>query len=360
MRGFNNSCKRSDALLQQNKSAFIQPKLTVNQPNDTYEQEADAVANKMLPPEHSAAGSTAFFKPPISSLQRSTLTEETSNTLLQNNNSQLSSTQDYIHSLSGGNTLSRQDKHFFESRMGYDFGQVKLHTDTAANESAKSIQAKAYTHGNDIVFAAGEYQPETNDGKKLIAHELTHVVQQQSTSSQVQREEQKPDRYEELKDDKKAKEVFEKLNPATLGRYCTQNCPAVAEALEEYLKTGVFPETHCDPLGEGNYGYDVSDTEFSDKIVGWDKFWKKASPNLKKHGDFLVIEAERTEKQAKDNNLTQWHYFLILNIKDKNFVVDAYTKEVTDDISGYTTRLVANSYRHAKGDFKIKKVRVSP
>ena len=337
------------------KSWFIQPKLVVNESGDEYEQEADKVANNITRPEVSEEMNT-FFKPAISSLQSGSLQADKNRD--GEDNKITASTENQVSSLTGGEPLPKKEKSFFEQKMGYDFSKVTLHKDEAANASAKDLQAKAYTHGNDIVFGANEYKPETTEGKQLIAHELTHVVQQQSAAGAIQREEQKPDRYEELKDDKKAKEVFEKLNPATLGRYCTQNCPAVAEALEEYLKTGTFPETHCDPLGEGNYGYDVGDTEFSDKIVGWDKFWKAASPNLKKHGDFLVIEAERTEKQAKDNNLTQWHYFLVLNIKGKNFVIDAFTKEVNGDLTEYTTRLIANSYRYVKGDFKIKKVRV--
>jgi hypothetical protein len=63
--------------------------------------------------------------------------------------------------------------------MGHDFGDTKIHTGSAAAQSAKAIHAKAYTLGNHIVFAEGQYQPDTYEGKKLLAHELTHVVQQQ-------------------------------------------------------------------------------------------------------------------------------------------------------------------------------------
>ncbi len=78
----------------------------------------------------------------------------------------------------GGKPLERDTKNFMQSRFGYDFGNVKIHNDGAAHQSAESINALAYTHGSDIVFGREQYQPGTNQGRQLIAHELTHVVQQ--------------------------------------------------------------------------------------------------------------------------------------------------------------------------------------
>ncbi|HEX3043668.1 MAG TPA: DUF4157 domain-containing protein [Bacillota bacterium] len=88
-----------------------------------------------------------------------------------------------MDNLNGGNPLSNTDRDFFESRFGSDFSNLKVHTDSKANETAEAINARAYTNGNDIVFAKGEYQPGTNEGKKLIAHELTHVIQQRESGS---------------------------------------------------------------------------------------------------------------------------------------------------------------------------------
>jgi hypothetical protein len=65
-----------------------------------------------------------------------------------------------------------------ETRFGYDFSQVKVHTDDKAAQSAKSVNALAYTLGDNVVFAGGKYDPRTNRGNRLLAHELTHVVQQ--------------------------------------------------------------------------------------------------------------------------------------------------------------------------------------
>ncbi len=84
-----------------------------------------------------------------------------------------------IESMHGvGEPLSEEAQAYYEQRFGNYFGDVRVHTGPQAAESAKAINAKAYTTGKDIVFGAGEYEPETESGKKLLAHELTHVVQQ--------------------------------------------------------------------------------------------------------------------------------------------------------------------------------------
>jgi hypothetical protein len=67
---------------------------------------------------------------------------------------------------------------FFEPRFGQDFSRVRVHTDAAGADAARSVQARAYTYGPHIVFGAGEYAPATAQGKHLLAHELAHVVQQ--------------------------------------------------------------------------------------------------------------------------------------------------------------------------------------
>jgi Domain of unknown function (DUF4157) len=73
-----------------------------------------------------------------------------------------------------------------EGRFGHDFSQVRVHTDARADASAQAVQAHAYTVGHDIVFRAGEYSPGSTDGQRLLAHELTHVVQQGRATGGVQ------------------------------------------------------------------------------------------------------------------------------------------------------------------------------
>jgi hypothetical protein len=78
----------------------------------------------------------------------------------------------------GGAPLPAATRALFEPRFGADFSQVRVHTGARADSTAKAISAKAFTVGSDIVFAAGQYAPESNEGQHLLAHELTHVVQQ--------------------------------------------------------------------------------------------------------------------------------------------------------------------------------------
>jgi hypothetical protein len=84
-----------------------------------------------------------------------------------------------------GQPLDPKTCSFMESRFGHDFSQVKVHTDDKSAESAQAVNALAYTVGQDIVFGSGRYAPDTLDGKKLLAHELTHTIQQHSAKSSI-------------------------------------------------------------------------------------------------------------------------------------------------------------------------------
>jgi len=78
----------------------------------------------------------------------------------------------------GGMPLPESARSFFEPRFGQDFGHVRVHADAEAAQAAHGVQARAYTVGSSIVFARGEYAPQTSTGQRLLAHELAHVVQQ--------------------------------------------------------------------------------------------------------------------------------------------------------------------------------------
>ena len=79
---------------------------------------------------------------------------------------------------SPGQPLDTGTRAFIEPRFGHDFSQVRVHTDAKAAESARAVNALAYTVGRDVVFGEGQYEPGTGEGRRLLAHELTHVVQQ--------------------------------------------------------------------------------------------------------------------------------------------------------------------------------------
>ncbi|MBC8045620.1 MAG: DUF4157 domain-containing protein [Fimbriimonadaceae bacterium] len=105
----------------------------------------------------------------------------------QNNNLETESgigLENYVTGLNGsGNNLTSETNQFFSERIGHDFSNVKIHTDQPAARSAQGINALAYTTDNHIVFNQNQFNPETENGKKLLAHELTHVVQQNGNIS---------------------------------------------------------------------------------------------------------------------------------------------------------------------------------
>ncbi len=148
----------------------VQAKLNVSQPGDPAEREAERVAHTMT-----AAPGWA--------IQRKCGACEEEDLKIQrkgpgSGNSDLAVPDDFVSSLGGGQPLEAGPRDFFEPRFGAAFGDVRVHTGAAAAESARALNARAYTLGNHIVFGAGEYQAQTDGGKRLLAHELTHVVQQ--------------------------------------------------------------------------------------------------------------------------------------------------------------------------------------
>lgn len=94
---------------------------------------------------------------------------------------------------SPGQPLETSTKTFMEPRFGRDFSTVRVHTDAKAAESARAVNALAYTVGQDVVFGAGQYAPGTSEGKKLMAHELMHVVQQRGQQEDVMQQKENTD-----------------------------------------------------------------------------------------------------------------------------------------------------------------------
>jgi hypothetical protein len=79
-----------------------------------------------------------------------------------------------------GSPLDAETRADMESRLGHDFGDVRVHTDSRAHDSAQAVNAHAYTVGSNIVFQRDKYDPSSTEGRTMLAHELTHVVQQRS------------------------------------------------------------------------------------------------------------------------------------------------------------------------------------
>ncbi len=114
---------------------------------------------------------------------------------------------------SPGQSLNGSTRAFMEPRFRHDFSQVRVHTDARAAESARTVNALAYTVGKDVVFDKGKYAPETSEGRKLIAHELTHVVQQRQNSLLTKQLEVSQDSALEQDADQSANAILQDKQP---------------------------------------------------------------------------------------------------------------------------------------------------
>ena len=164
----------------------IQTKLSISAPGDLYEQEADRIADQVMrmPDPSLARSSTDSMPVRALSLQRQCATCEDEEELQRKPNSPYTETSgsglDRVAATlrQGGRPLDLTTLVFMEPRFGADFSAVRIHTNSQAAESARSVNALAYTVGRDVVFNSGQYAPHSDSGKRLLAHELTHVVQQ--------------------------------------------------------------------------------------------------------------------------------------------------------------------------------------
>ncbi|NER78025.1 MAG: DUF4157 domain-containing protein [Leptolyngbya sp. SIO1D8] len=177
----------------------IQPKLTVSQPHDPYEQEADRVAQQIvnLPDAPLSQTVGALRATPNPHIQRRCQDcEEEQLQLKPIANHPATIPVDLASQLrtrfGTGQSLPESARAFFEPRFRRPFNHVRIHTDNWAAKAAHTLGAQAFTIGQNIVFGAGQYAPNTLTGKQLLAHELTHVVQQTAhaapVSGQVQRQ----------------------------------------------------------------------------------------------------------------------------------------------------------------------------
>jgi hypothetical protein len=208
---FNNQIKyhfddkiSSDSMSKSNipfNFANIQPKLKVSQPSDPYEQEADRIAEQVMSMSiHSKTDSSLPITRDYENkmVRRQCASCEKKKKKLQdqdqkeisisrkknvNNATNFAVSEQIANEIedvtaSGGKPLDTTTREFMESRFDYDFGKVRIHDDKKSSQSARSLNALAYTVGSDILFSDGQYNPNTSQGKNLLAHELVHVIQQ--------------------------------------------------------------------------------------------------------------------------------------------------------------------------------------
>lgn len=212
----------------------IQAKLKISSPKDKYEQEADKIAEKVVnsedwyaePGSILAQGSPNSCYRDVSEIQRQRDTEsddvdfqeadsamdhnerlriidvimgidetEENNEVVQaklNSSEEASAYSESglsLDKLSSGRSLPESTQNYFTRRLGHDFSRVRIHADEKAADIAQSINARAFTFGDDVVFNKGEYSPYSYGGMRLLAHELTHVIQQSDKiGSYIQRQ----------------------------------------------------------------------------------------------------------------------------------------------------------------------------
>lgn len=186
---------KNQCLTKNENSPFIQPKPAINNANNQYEREANAVAAQ------SRSMEKLFIqaKPDtISSLQRKcTHCEEEERLdsyrvkrkeISAEKTAACNSLEVYTGLLNGsGQPLPIEVRNFFEPRFGCDFSSIKIHDNSQAHQSSAAVNALAYTHGDHIVFGKGQYKPGTKTGKQLLAHELVHAIQQKGKQQSLQR-----------------------------------------------------------------------------------------------------------------------------------------------------------------------------
>jgi hypothetical protein len=186
------------------QAGVVKAKLTIGAPNDKYEQEADRVSEQVMRMPDPTAQRMSEDQDRDELIQTKRLTnlitplvqrqteldideevEEPIQAKFTTNPSSLVTTglENQIRTLKGGGQpLPASERAFFEPRFGANFADVRVHTDNQAARTAESINARAFTIGRDIVFATGQFLPGTHSGRSLLAHELTHALQQSSES----------------------------------------------------------------------------------------------------------------------------------------------------------------------------------
>jgi hypothetical protein len=272
---------------------FIQSRLPINQAGDQYEQEADAMAEQVM---RKCASCEKGEK--VSRKEAPPSSKKGVGGAMN------------IGSLStGGTSLPDASKNFFEPRFLRDFSQVKIHNDGQAHESANRINALAYTYGNNIVFGAHQFHPETEEGKKLLAHELTHVIQQTGTIQRKPDDQCRKDLPDiedpELlgKDFKKMKSGISAAHRARKGKIKARNEEAGA-----YYLFNIHNNAGCDavrPLVEGTEFFLIKEGLFYHQVWAQqpdtpaDKFyWGWVDKDFL---EFIEEKKQEDEDQKKKN-----------------------------------------------------------
>ena len=165
----------------QTAQRMLQAKRTISTPGDASEREADHIADRVmrmpaprLQPKCACGGECAGCRSAHPSPAPVTVARVGTDHL------ETTAAPPIVDEVlrGPGRPLDAAARAFFEPRFGRDFGAVRIHADDRASEAARSVSARAFTVGRHMVFGGGEYSPGTTEGRTLLAHELTHTIQQ--------------------------------------------------------------------------------------------------------------------------------------------------------------------------------------
>ena len=173
-------------------SIRLQSKLELSTPGDLYEQEADRISEQVMRmpgPQLQRACDCGAGCPKCRTGQQDQERESLQAKSVQSSDTRQIAAPPIVHEVlaSPGQLLDEATRVFMEPRFGHDFSQVRVHADAKAAESSRAVNALAYTVGRDVVFGTGQYAPHTSEGRRLLAHELTHVLQQSTSLVRLQR-----------------------------------------------------------------------------------------------------------------------------------------------------------------------------
>lgn len=221
----NSSSNHSTQSRDKSEESFfgVQAKLNIGKSNDKHEIEADAVADKVASKKYTKNNDTFFSPAPViqkkqnneiqkkeeseNEIQEKPLAESITpvvqlqpvkeETVQQKKQSDTQKNNPDIEqklngSKGGGSSLPENTKTEMESGFGTDFGDVRIHNDSNAVQMNKELGSQAFANGNDVYFNEGKFSPDSQSGKHLLAHELTHTVQQSGSKPAIQKKEEEP------------------------------------------------------------------------------------------------------------------------------------------------------------------------
>ena len=177
---------------------FFQRQIKIGNANDAAEKEADHAADMVVEGKGLSDGNPFFAAapPPPPIVNRKEKNEEEEVQREKKSSAETVAPADFSSKLestqAGGRPLGNETRQHMESGFGADFSNVRIHTDGRAAQLSESVNAKAFTHGNNIYFNQGQYNPSSSQGKHLLAHELTHTIQQGAAPQQNQTISRKP------------------------------------------------------------------------------------------------------------------------------------------------------------------------